>query len=137
MRTKSPTIPQLQAQLENLQATASTIKEQQEALDEQARELEAQLRLARGTRDVNPEDERSTKELYSVVVHLLKQRPMRHHEIVEAVGNNVNENRIKGVITQIRRDDIGYVNLGNERIGLHFIPDAEVLKRLRARRARG
>lgn len=133
-RARTPTIPQLAAQIESLEAQATT-------LTEQAQQLAEQLKFARGTkRDMTPEaaaaDERSTKVLYDLVVHMLRQRPMRHHEIVEAVGGGVNENRIKGVITQIKRDRIGYVNLGNERIGLHFIPDEDVLRRLRARHAR-
>lgn len=128
-RTKAPTLPQIVEQIESLQAQASTLAEQAAALTEQ-------LKMARGTRDgVKKDNLPDTSEIYNKIVHMIKQRPMRYHEIVDAMGASdpLIANRVNGALTRIKRDKVGLVNLGNERIALYFIPDAEILERLRSR----
>ncbi len=77
-------------------------------------------------------DESSTAELMTTVQRLITERPSTFRELLDATG--ARDNRIKGVIMRLQRDGLDVVNLGNEARALWFIPNPELLKRLRAKR---
>lgn len=71
-----------------------------------------------------------TSELMLAVQHLLRQRPMSFREILEETG--ARDGRVSGAIVRLQRDGAGVVNLGKSNAALWFIPDDDVLARLRA-----
>lgn len=71
----------------------------------------------------------STSDLYAAVEALITERPLPFRDIVEAT--QAGENRIKGVLVRLQRDRKGVVNLGSGARALWFIPDADVLERLK------
>lgn len=113
---------------------------------EEARELERKVRLARGTRQEIRRvpapvpaprasryfvgDNGPTEQLMQVVSEMLQERPWTFRDILDQTG--ARDNRIKGVIMRLQRDGVKVANLGEENKALWFIPDQEVLRRLRS-----
>lgn len=119
----------------------------------QAEELEKKVQLARGTQRVKRQtmgaamvkpakgphwvgDEGTTEELMDTVAKMLRERPWRFVELLEATG--ARDNRIKGVIMRLQREGVRVVDVAPEGTGkaLWFIPSDAVMARLmRAKRA--
>ena len=99
-----------------------------------AEELSRRLRHVKATRELSTPigDDTTTAVISSAVERLLRERPMLFRDLLEATG--ARDNRIKGVIMRLQREGVDVVNLGNEQRALWFIPNQELLKRLRARR---
>jgi hypothetical protein len=118
----------------------------------QAEALEKKVRMARGTQRVEKPtgnvlvkpargpywvgDEGPTEELMAVVKAMLEERPLRFQEILEQTG--ARDNRIKGVIMRLQREQVRVVDIAPEGTGkaVWFIPSDAVLERItRAKRA--
>ena len=158
------TKPTTNATITQLANRAHALAEHSRTLAREAEDLEAQVKLARGTAlDVSkeaaaagakparpdgsysvsrarrnvvvPNGEPATHELYETIKQLITDQPRRFRDIVEAT--HAGENRIKGVLVRLQRDGAGVVNLGDGARALWFIPDDEVLARLKSmKRAR-
>jgi len=131
---------------EKRQKIVRDLVEESRQLRLQAEALEKKVQIARGTRGavVKPSgphyvgDEGPTEQLMSVVQALLRERPMRLVEIIDATG--ARDNRIKGVLMRLQREGVHLVDVAPEGTGkaLWFIPSEAVLDRLlRAKRATG
>jgi hypothetical protein len=118
----------------------SSIEQRLHHIAQQAKELEKQLRLARGTKDTASTeyrvgDEGPTPELMAVIKRMLEERPLTFQALLDETGARAN--RIKGCIMRLQREGVSVVNLGNEQKALWFIPDDAVLQRItRAQRKR-
>jgi hypothetical protein len=112
----------------------SNLMERATALATEAAQLEQQLLRVRGTRDLvldgkqTPSDYKH-HELYEQLKAMLTKEPMHFRDIVEQT--KAEENPVKVCLMKMQRDAIGLVNLGNQFRAVWFIPDAEVLQRLR------
>lgn len=133
------------------QGVVVDLVEQARQLRVQAEQLESAAKHARGTQRVKrPQgqivvkpsgpyyvgDEGSTEELMTVVTRMLKERPWRLVEILDATG--ARDNRVKGVIMRLQREGVRVVDVAPEGTGkaLWFIPSDELLVRLmRVKRA--
>ncbi len=139
MNTRKIDVASLRDRVENLTKQADELKEQ---LAQQAEALTEQLRTVRGTRDkIKPAteyhvgDDGPTGDLMTSVQRLLTERPMSFRELLDMTG--ARDNRVKGVIMRLQREGVDVVNLGTEQRALWFIPNPELLKRLRSRRGTG
>ncbi len=168
-RTNAPTIPQIKAEIESLEAQTSALQEHATQLRQQLAHvviarprgnpnwykgmpspnrtgrnrtptaeipslasqedaLLEQSKLARGTRE---RIDIQTDPLYAEVHRIFSQRPTSWRELMEQLPTDTNVNRVKAIVTKMQREETGIVNLGEERRAIWFIPDQEVLKRLR------
>jgi hypothetical protein len=111
----------------------------------QAEALEKKVQHAKGTRERTPRptlivkpargpyyvgDDGPTEQLMEVIATMLRERPWRFVELLEATG--ARDNRIKGVIMRLQREGVRVVDVAPDGTGkaLWFIPSDAVLKRL-------
>jgi hypothetical protein len=124
------------------ESQVSDLAQRAEALAAMARDLAEQVRLAKGTRPMpvvapvagttrraRPDEGRyglkgkdlaaampatePTERLYERVASALESKPMPFRELMSALGPDINENRVKGILVRLQRDGRGVVNLGN------------------------
>lgn len=117
---------------EQAREALATIHENALALAEQAKRLEASLRIARGTREikqrvidplrpffVGPDAE--TDHLYDAVKKCISDRPRTLRELVELTGEP-NRNRIGGAIIKFQVAGEKVQNLGTRYRALWWLP---------------
>lgn len=128
-------ISKIEHELEAHRDHAKQLAEQTEKLI-----IDSERRLARvrGTRDVTKEAheasaEMSTSEICTQVERLLRERPMRFRELADSFPT-IGEKRVSVAIVLLQRKGVKVVNLGEANKALWFVPDEDVLKRLRTKR---
>jgi hypothetical protein len=109
-----------------------TIHENALALAEQAKRLEASLRLARGTREIKKPRiidparpffvgvDASAEDLEDAVKKCISDRPRTLREIVELTGET-NRNRVSGVLVKFQVARVPVQNLGTKYRALWWI----------------
>lgn len=140
--------------IEALQAQAHSLAQRGLELAIDAEKLESQIRLARGTREIEPmtlaeaesipvavndkpsdqvraDGESSTRDVINQVRTMLEARPCTFRELKEAC--QVSDNRLKGVIVQLQRAEIGLLNLGSPARASWYVPSASTRKALRGK----
>jgi hypothetical protein len=128
--------------IEQLAATVVQLADHTRHLAEQTAKLEADLKLARGTREIvtkpsteyssREPDDVSTSALYERVLKMITGRPMTYRAILDET--QAQENRIRGIMVRLQRDGHGVVNLGNGRRAIYFVPTAAQRAKLLNRR---
>ncbi len=121
-----------------------TIRENAESLAEQTKKLEAQLRLARGTRDNVTKaiamngtqgplfigDETDTSTLINTIERAITGRARTLRELIEITG--ARRNRISGALVKLQVAKPNVVrNLGDESRAIYFIPEQKRAVRVR------
>ncbi len=138
-RTKVATIPELTAEIHAMRLAAHHFAE---TIEEQAKRLERELKLARGTGEhapvkkalatapamkpgANPYfigDDTSTAKLSETIERCISDRPRTRAELVELTG--ANPNRINGVINRLQVGGAPVKNLGTKAKALWYIAAA-------------
>lgn len=110
----------------------ATIRENAEALAEQAKRLEASLKLVKATREIKPRiidpmrpffvgADADTDHLYDAVKRCIGERPRTLRELVELTGET-NRNRVGGAIVKFQVDGLPVQNLGTKYRALWWLP---------------
>lgn len=152
---------EIKAMRENTERFKAQAEALSKALDESKRDFEtkakaleaklaSQARMAKGTDDVTREaraltasevagsvEKHSTSELMHAIEDLIRERPMTLQELHDAtytptVGPvGFHKQTICNILVKLQRERRGVVNLANQHRALWFIPNQEILDRLR------
>lgn len=157
LQLKEMQMNKIQAEIKALRENTERFKAQAEALsnalqqskddfDKRAAELEARLVKAKGTADVTREAKEAvptppssdTTHLTHMVEDLVRERPMTLQELHEATYTADgtasvahHKQTICNILVKMQRERKGLVNLANQHRALWFIPNQEILDRLR------